>query len=171
MLKASRRGVRPGITLVELVVALTLAGIILSTLAMISLRSQRLFREASAASGMAIQLREAAGILPIELRSLTPADGDIRAAQDTALEIRTTVASGVGCLTSGSALQLAPATPGAVSYASSAAPVDSGDTAWILDATDSGPTWGPHRIIGAASIAAHDSTCAGTAKMPTFTGR
>jgi len=160
LLKPSRRRVRRGITLVELVVAMTLASVVLSTLAVISLRSQRLFREASAASGMAIQLREAAGILPIELRSLTPADGDIREARDTALEIRTTVASGIGCLASGSALQLAPATAGATSYASSVTPVDSGDTAWILAATDTDLNWWPHRIIGATDIAAHDSSCA-----------
>ena len=101
---------RRGMTLVELVVALVIAGVLLSLIASISLRQQRVYADLADATALSGQLREAAAILPIDLRAVASGAGDIRngGALDTAIEIRATIATAIVCDTSASGVVLAP---------------------------------------------------------------
>jgi prepilin-type N-terminal cleavage/methylation domain-containing protein len=140
--KAPRRGV----TLIELLVTMTVGGIALSLVTLLCVRQQRVVSDLAQASAVSAQLRDAGAILPIDLRALAPASGDIREARDTSLEIRATIASGVVCDTSGTAITLAPTVDDVVSFASIATSIEPGDSAWLLMATDTGEIWAPHRV-------------------------
>ena len=93
----SRR--RPGVTLVELLVAMTLGAVVLGSATSVLLRQQR----TSAALGSAVatdaQLRGATGALAAELAVLSASAGDLAAgeARDTSLQLRSLVARGVAC--------------------------------------------------------------------------
>jgi prepilin-type N-terminal cleavage/methylation domain-containing protein len=154
-----RRASRPGVTLVELVVAMTVAGVVLATIAGISLRGQRLFADMAGASAAAARIRETSDILPLELRGASPASGDIREARDTSLQIRGSIATAVVCAAPPGALTLAPASPGPQSYGGVLTPIDSGDTAWVLMPTDSSPSWVGFRIVTTSNTAPTDSSC------------
>ncbi len=141
---------RTGFTLVEMLVALSIAGVVLALVAAITVREQRVFGDLAERAATAGQLREAAVVVPIGLRALSPASGDIRAAADTALELRVTIGSGVVCDTAPGALVLPPASMGPP-YASFLMAPSAGDTAWLLTASDSGDRWQPRAVTDAAS--------------------
>lgn len=142
-----------GFTLVELLVAMIVAGVVLTLITLTGLRQQRLLSDLSDDASLAAQLREAAAILPIDIRALSAAAGDIRDARDTALEMRGTIASGVVCDTVGRSLVLPPATDGADTYASYMQPIEAGDSVWLFTPTDSLDTWQPHAITSVGSAA------------------
>lgn len=155
-----RPGARsPGFTLVELLVAMMVAGVVLTLITLTALRQQRLLSDLSDDASLAAQLREAAAILPVDLRALSAAGGDVRDARDTALEMRGTIASGVVCDTAGRAIVLAPPVDGADSYASYTSPVEAGDSVWLFTPADSLDTWHPHAITSIGS--APPGQCAG----------
>jgi hypothetical protein len=147
------------LTLVELLVVLTVGGAMLALIVGIAVRQQRIFGDLAEAVALDGHLREATSILPIDLRPLAATLGDIRDARDTALEIRTTIATAIICDTSGSRLILAPVsgtTPGTRDvgrFASIGTPIDVGDTAWFMSVTDTSETWLPSPIaaVGSAS--------------------
>lgn len=143
----------PGFTLVELLVAMTVAGVVVSLVTLIGLRQQRLLSDLSNDASLAAQLHEAATILPVDIRALSPAAGDVRDARDTALEMRSTIASGVVCDTAARSLVLPPATDGADTYASYTSPIEAGDSVWLFTPGDSMDTWQPRAItsVGSAS--------------------
>jgi type II secretory pathway pseudopilin PulG len=90
---------RPGATLAELLVALTLAGVVLGTAASTLRRQQRTASSLSRAAGGDAQLRAAVGALAVELGALTAGSGDLEPGQlsDTAVQLRSLVASGLSC--------------------------------------------------------------------------
>jgi len=135
-----------GVTLIELLVTMTVGGIALSLVTLLCVRQQRVVSDLAQASAVSAQLRDAGAILPIDIRALAPASGDIREARDTSLEIRATIASGIVCDTSGAAITLAPAIDDVVSFASIATPIEPGDSAWLLTPSDTTETWTPHRV-------------------------
>ena len=145
---------RDGFTLAELLVAMAVAGIVLGILTAVSVREQRAFADLTEQAVVAAQLREAAAVLPVDLRALSPAAGDIRDARDTAIEVRATIASAVACDTVTGAIVLAPARTDAASYASSFASVSAGDTAWLLTPADSDDAWAPYAVASVAASAA-----------------
>jgi hypothetical protein len=128
-LRRARRA-RRAVTLVEMVVSLSLTGIVLALVAAISLRQQRIVSDLGERSALSARLQEAASLLPIQLRAASPFD--IRDARDTALEIRATIATAIVCDTVGPALVLAPVTGGESPYASFTSPVEAGDSAWLF---------------------------------------
>jgi prepilin-type N-terminal cleavage/methylation domain-containing protein len=137
---------RRGVTLIELLVTMTVGGIALSLVTLLCVRQQRVVSDLAQASAVSAQLRDAGAILPIDIRALASASGDIREARDTSLEIRATIASGVVCDTSGAAITLAPAVTDVVSFASIATPIEPGDSAWLLVPNDTAESWTPHRV-------------------------
>lgn len=90
---------RRGASLAELLVALTLAGVVLGTAASSLLRQQRTASSLSRTAGGDAQRRAALGALSVELGALTAGSGDLEPGQasDTALQFRTLVASGLAC--------------------------------------------------------------------------
>jgi prepilin-type N-terminal cleavage/methylation domain-containing protein len=144
---------RSGVTLLELLVVLAIAGIALALIAAISLRQQRALADLADASALSEQMQDAVAILPIDLRGVGGGPGDIREARDTAIEIRGTIASAVGCDTAHGSLVLAPATDGASTFGSVLRPIEAGDTAWVYAAADSEPAWIPYRVSGVLAAA------------------
>jgi prepilin-type N-terminal cleavage/methylation domain-containing protein len=152
----------PGFTLVELLVAMTVAGVVVSLVTLTGLRQQRLLSDLSNDASLAAQLHEAAAILPVDIRALSPAAGDVRDARDTALEMRSTIASGVVCDTAARSLVLPPATEGADTYATYASPIEAGDSVWLFTPGDSMDTWQPRAITSVGSARPADR-CSRTA--------
>jgi prepilin-type N-terminal cleavage/methylation domain-containing protein len=146
---------RAGFTLPEILIALACAAVVCAAIAAIALRQQRLFGELADDAAVTGRLREVIATLPIDLRAVSPAGGDIREAHDTALEIRATIASAVVCDTvggaSGRSAILGPAVAGAETYAAFLATVAAGDTAWLLDARDTIEQWIPRRVTSVST--------------------
>lgn len=150
---------RKGVTLLELLVTMTVGGIALSIVTLLCVRQQRLVSDLSQASAVSAQLRDAGAILPIDIRALAPALGDIREARDTSLEIRATIAVGVVCDTGTAAIILAPAINDVASFASISTTIEPGDSAWVLLSNDSTEAWTPHRVdaVRSAGVGQCDS--------------
>ena len=143
---------RRGVTLVELVVAMTVGGIVLALVAAISVRQQRLHADLTERLAVAEQLRQASTVLPIELRGLSTDAGDLREARDTAVEFRSTIASAVVCDTIAGGIVLAPAASGASAFAGFLTPIADGDTAWLLTPGDSIEEWTPLPIASVGFV-------------------
>ncbi|MDB4874724.1 MAG: hypothetical protein JWM41_1170 [Gemmatimonadetes bacterium] len=156
---------RRGVTLLELVVVLVVGGGALGLIASISLRQQRVFGDLADASALAGQLRDAEAILPIDLRGASSGAGDIREARDTSIELRATIASAVVCDTIGGAFVLAPAGLGAATFNGSSAPIEAGDSAWLLTMPDSIEAWQPFRVA-TVSAAAPGACVASAPQLP-----
>lgn len=140
--RTSRRAKRrSGLVLAELVVALTLLGVVLALVSGISLRQQQFLRAVNAAAASSARLREARAVLPLDLRGLAPADVRVSEARDTSLEVRATIGSAVVCDTSGTDAILATVARDSVQYASMVRNPERGDTAWVLDATADSSVW------------------------------
>jgi hypothetical protein len=150
----SRRLVpRCGATLIELIVAMVVGGVALALIATISVRQQRLYADIADRAALAGQLRQAATVLPIELRGASSVSGDIREARDTAIELRATIASAVVCDTAAGSVVLAPSVAGAATFASYLTAIVAGDTAWILTRGDSADAWLPYAVSSTATLA------------------
>jgi len=143
-----------GITLVELLVTMAVGGVVLSLVAAICVREQRLFADLGAQNATAVQLRDAEAILPIDLRAASAPQGDVREARDTSIELRGLVASAVICDTAQGGAVLAPASASATTYAGYLTMPDAGDTAWVLAPGDSSEVWEPYRVAASGSYAA-----------------
>ena len=154
MLTAARITGRRGFTLIELLVAMVVGGVVLTLLTLTGLRQQRLLGDLFEDASMSGQLREASALLPVELRALSGAAGDLREARDTALEVRGTIASGVVCDTARGSLVLAAATAGSDTYASYATSIQPGDTAWLYAPTGPAEAWLPYRVASVGGTAA-----------------
>jgi len=168
---------RTGTTLVELLVALTLGGLVLGMVGAMCVRQQRIYADLSVNAARSEQLRDAASILPIDLRALSRGAGDIREALDTALEFRATIASAVVCDTAGGSIVLTPPTSDASAFTSMEAPIAAGDSIWLLSGTDSIAPWASARILSTGSAQAGQCAPSGprlvgaalTARRPTAT--
>jgi prepilin-type N-terminal cleavage/methylation domain-containing protein len=90
---------RRGVTLAELLVALTLSGLVLGTATTSLLRQQRTAVAVGGTTAVAAQLRAATGALAGELAPLERGSGDLvpDEASDTTLGLRTLVTSGASC--------------------------------------------------------------------------
>ena len=130
-----------GFTLVELMIVLVLAGSILGLLAAIGSKLQRDLGSAAARMAGGDQLRHAASMLPLDLRGLSSAAGDIHAgeARDASLEVNVTVASAIVCSALGDVVVLAPFA--AADGQPAGAAVASGDKLWVLVDGDSAESW------------------------------
>jgi hypothetical protein len=147
---------RRGATLIELLVTTIVSGIVLTLVAAICVRQQRVIGDLAHGIALTGQLRDASTILPIDLANVGSGAGDIRQALDTAVEIRATIASGVVCDTAQGGIVLAPVSAGPTTYAGVVAPIAVGDSAWLFD-TPTRDTWRPLRIVRVAS--AHAGPC------------
>ena len=157
MLTGGAAGRRSGLTLVELMATVAVAGVVLAIIAAVALRQQRTFAALSADAALAGQLRDAASVLPTDLRTAAVGAGDLREASDTSIEIRETLASAVVCDTLGKAVVLAPFDATAATFAGAMAPIQAGDTAWIFSPDDSAHVWRGRAVLGVAS--AHAGQC------------
>jgi prepilin-type N-terminal cleavage/methylation domain-containing protein len=88
---------RRGFTLVELLIALTLLGIITAVLYRTLVNNQRIYQKQTQVIDLQQNIRAAATILPAEFRELDATDGDIYAMSATSLKIRAMRSLGFMC--------------------------------------------------------------------------
>ena len=148
----SRR--REGVTLVELLVAITLGAIVIGTATASVLRQQRGARRVAGIVGGAEQTRAGSLLIPAELADLAPSAGDLLGPEvrDTALQLRSAITTGVACdsavgyavLALGDGDDLA---PGGV-----ASPPRAGDSLWWY--ADAPTGWRAQRITDVRDVAA-----------------
>lgn len=88
---------RAGFTLVELIVALALFGIVAGAIINLVARQQRFYRGATEMIDTRTQLRQAASVLPTDLRGLSSISGDIVMMSDTAVQFVAIFGSSIVC--------------------------------------------------------------------------
>lgn len=101
-----------GFTLAELLVVLVLLSFIGGAIVAFLVRQQRFFSGVQSIIDTRRQIRQAAAMLPADLRGVSSSGGDIYAMTDSSIEIRATTGSSVVCLTNTASkyLYLVPAT-------------------------------------------------------------
>lgn len=171
MLTRSRPVSRRGFTLIELLVALVVAGGVFTLLTLAGLSQQRLLGDLFDDASLSAQVRAAAALLPVDLRAISAVGGDVRDARDTAVEIRSTIASAVVCDAAAQSVVLAPAASDATTYTSYASSIQVGDTAWLFQRGDSIDTWRPYRVTAFASVAAGNCGHGGPQLVPEVAAR
>lgn len=119
-------------SLAELLVALSLGGIVLGVAAGSMLRQQRGVRWVEGLSGAELQVRPVMHLLTEELSQLDASAGDVAAGQasDSSLQLRTVVAASLSC-DSASVLTLIPEASAVPPLGGSASPPDVGDSVWL----------------------------------------
>jgi len=159
-----------GFTTVELMIALVLGGIVMAAIGAVLRRQQRFYTSAASLVEQRVALRDVTGILPGELRALSPAGGDVLAFSDSALELRATIGTAIGCDTipGGGAIALAPTSGRRAQLSSYTTAPQAGDIALIYDGgvTDRGDddTW---ISVAVADVAASPAVCVGSPFIPT----
>jgi hypothetical protein len=123
-----------GFTVVELMLAIIIGGMVIGLATSLGVRSQRFHRELGVAGDRLDQVEQTAALLAVDLRAIAPGEGDIASGQarDTALQFRATIGSAVVCDTSGNRVSLAPAAATSPVLAAYVTPPVAGDTAWVL---------------------------------------
>jgi prepilin-type N-terminal cleavage/methylation domain-containing protein len=86
-----------GFTLVELLITMTLLGLVGACVVTVVIRQQRFYRSTTALMDTRAQIRQMASVLPMDLRGISSAGGDISLLSDSALEFRSSFGSAVAC--------------------------------------------------------------------------
>ena len=94
---APGRHARRGLTLVELLAVIVIFGIVAGSIMTLFVRQQRYYAGASEVIDVRGQVREAASLLPIDLRGTSSSGGDIMLISDSAIEFRATYGTAVVC--------------------------------------------------------------------------
>jgi hypothetical protein len=158
-----------GFTTVELMIALVVAGVVMAAVGSVLRRQQRFYSSAASLVEQRVALRDVTGILPGELRALSPASGDVLAFSDSALELRVTIGTAIACdtVSGGGALGLAPASGQRGSLSSFTTAPQAGDVALVYagGATDRADddTW---ISLGVADVASSTAVCIGSPFAP-----
>ena len=95
---ARRRRRRAGLTLIELMISLVLLGLMGSLIIGFLLKQERFYTGANEIVLTRTQVRQAAVMMPSDLRSIRPGAGDIYAMSDTSIEFRSTFGSSFVCV-------------------------------------------------------------------------
>ena len=143
-------------SLAELLVALSVGGIVLGVAATSMLRQQRGVRWVEGLSGAELQVRPVMHLLTDELSQLDASAGDVAPGQasDSSLQLRTVVAASLSC-DSASALTLIPENAPVPSLGGSATAPAAGDSVWLYLGAAFG--W---RARGVVSLSRTTSACA-----------
>jgi type II secretory pathway pseudopilin PulG len=141
---------RPGATLAELLVALTLAGLVLGTASRSVLQQQRTARRVAASTAAAAQSRGASDLIRSQLALAEPKAGDFSGDQsDTALQLRVPVALGAVCASSSAASVLTVDDTDDAPTGATLSPPRAGDSLWWR--ADGGGGWAGRRLSDASS--------------------
>ena len=90
---------RAGFTLVELLIVMVLMSFVASAIVVLLVRQQRFYGSASTVIETRQQIRQAAGILPLDLRGISSIGGDIYAVTKDSIAFRSTFGTAVLCVT------------------------------------------------------------------------
>jgi prepilin-type N-terminal cleavage/methylation domain-containing protein len=97
MPRRSRRSAHRGFTLIELMISVTLLGIIGTLLTAILTRQQRFHRTVVNMTDARARMRDIATILPTDIRSISSAGKDILFVTDTSIQFRAFVGTSILC--------------------------------------------------------------------------
>ena len=160
---------RAGHTILEMLVATTIATLVIWLGASIAFKQQRFHRDIVIAVERTDQLEQIVALMPISIRSVAPGEGDIApgAARDTSFEFRATIATSVVCDSAPGRVVLAPAAQSPRLTSMITRP-ESGDTAWVLTLSDSTEQWVP-RVITGVSDGPHACVLGGATMFGTST--
>lgn len=88
---------RGGFTLIELMIVVSLLGIIGTMLTTLLVRQQRFHRAVTNITDARARMRDVATIIPTDLRSISTAGGDVLAVTDTTMQFRAFIGASVLC--------------------------------------------------------------------------
>lgn len=91
------RLVRQGFSLVEIMVALVLLGIVATGIMTVVMRQQQFYRSATEVIDTRQQIRQAAAVVPVDVRGVSSVGGDILNMSDSALDVRGNIGSALIC--------------------------------------------------------------------------
>ncbi|MES2178680.1 MAG: hypothetical protein V4550_12545 [Gemmatimonadota bacterium] len=147
---------RRGATLIELVVAISLASVVLGTATASLLRQQQTHARIGSVSSADAQTGITTSVLASQLAMLDLTAGDLlpSAASDTALQVRAPVAISFACTTNVGSTTLTPDESSTISLSGYTSPIRTGDTLWWLG--DS--AWTGREITSLADVEARCTT-------------
>jgi len=143
--------VRRGFALHEMIVSLTVMGVILIIAAHFSSRQLGFLRGMSGAATVRNQLTESTATIAAILANVHPAAGDILLAQDTVLEVRLTTGIGAACAGAPGVVVIPAGSEENAALAAFLDPPRGGDRLDALLADSSGTTWLSFQIVGVVS--------------------
>ena len=88
---------RPGFTMIELLIVVSLLGIIGTMLTTIMVRQQRFHRAVMNVTDARARMRDVSTIMPTDLRSISTAGGDLLVISDTSMQFRAFVGTSIMC--------------------------------------------------------------------------
>lgn len=138
---------RRGTTLVELLVAMTVAAVVLGAAGATLARQRQDSLRTSSRASAEWQLRAALAQIPAALAGLSPAAGDLAAgeARDTALQLRVAVVQGVACDSTAGQVILSASDTGSDRETAVVAAPRVGDTLWWLP--PGAASWSARRLV------------------------
>src|SRR5947208_7551703 len=89
---------RAGFTLIELVIAMVLMSLVGGAIVKLLLQQQRFYNSTTDLIQTRQQIRQAAAMLPSDLRGISSVGGDISSMSDSALEFRSAFGGSVVCV-------------------------------------------------------------------------
>jgi prepilin-type N-terminal cleavage/methylation domain-containing protein len=150
---------RRGLTLIELMLSIVLLGLLGGLVIGFLLKQERFYAGASEMLLTRTQVRQAAVMMPSDLRGISSASGDIYAMTDTSIDFRSTFGSSYLCASTRASSQISvpPVTlaKGSALTVWSQVPANNDSLALYVDSTNSSSkddSWSVHRIT-ATSVA------------------
>src|SRR5436190_24188940 len=95
---------RRGFTLIELLISMVLMGLVSAAIVKVLLRQQRFYNSTNDLINTRQQIRQAAAMLPADLRGISSVGGDISAMSDSALDFRGVFGTSIVCTNNGAGL-------------------------------------------------------------------
>jgi prepilin-type N-terminal cleavage/methylation domain-containing protein len=161
--RAQHRRAARGFTLVELLVTITILGVMGTMVAQLMMSQQRFSQRMSDQSQVRRELRSAVGTLPTELRGVAAASGDISAFAASSLAFRSTLGTSFVCARSSStSVDVPPLNTARIITSNWVVTPAIGDTLFALRHDSSGVKgdfWSPHRIT---AVSASSALCPST---------
>ena len=88
---------RRGLSLVEIMVALVVLGIVATGIMTVVMRQQQFYRSATEVIDTRSQIRQAASVVPVDVRGVSSVGGDILNMSDSSLDVRGNIGSALVC--------------------------------------------------------------------------
>ena len=152
-LERRRQRRRLGMTLLELLISLIMVGLVGGLVVGFLLKQQRFYAGANEILQTRTQVRQAASMMPSDLRSISSSGGDIYAMTDTSIDFRSTFGSSYICKSDGKNLQIAippvNLAKGSMLTTWTQTPVANDSFALYVDSTSTAArddSWSMHRI-------------------------
>ena len=99
---------RRGFSLTEIMVALVLLGIVATGIMTVVMRQQQFYRSATEVIDTRSQIRQAAAVVPVDIRGVSSIGGDILSMSDSSLDVRGNIGSGIVCSHSAGSITIPP---------------------------------------------------------------